>query len=99
MEDLTELSGFFEAIAEDSRIGATHISLYMALLQHWNRSSFRGPVIFTSREVMRMAKICSRATYHKCLSDLVEYGYIKYEPSCDPHTGNKAFMKKYNGKD
>jgi hypothetical protein len=97
MEGVSELSGFFEAVSEDYRIGATHISLYMALFLRWNRNGFTGPVIFTSGEIMRMAKICSRATYHKCLRDLVEYGYIQYEPSCNPLTGNKAFLKIYYG--
>ncbi len=81
METIKELSGFYKAIMDDCRISATHISLYMALFQRWNLNHFEGPVIFSSHEIMPMAKIDSRATYHKCLQDLVEYGYIKYTPS------------------
>lgn len=81
MEKVKELSGFYQAIMDDCRIGATHISLYMALFQRWNLNHFEGPVFFSSREIMPMAKIDSRATYHKCLHDLVEYGYVRYIPS------------------
>ena len=36
MELFPPLTGFYEAIEEDVRIGTTHISLYLALLQQWN---------------------------------------------------------------
>lgn len=78
------LCRFYEAVLADPRIGATHISLYMALFQRWRTAGFRVPLIFTSREIMPLAKIDSRATYHRCLRDLVEGGYIRYFPSCNP---------------
>jgi hypothetical protein len=84
MTEIKALSGFYKAIAADCRISTTHISLYMALFQCWNENLFENPVAFTSGEIMPMAKIDSRATYHKCLRDLVEYGYIRYTPSCNP---------------
>jgi replication initiation and membrane attachment protein DnaB len=92
-EVVKELSAFYNAIANDCRIGATHISLYMALFQRWNQSGFETAVSFTSQELMIMAKISSRATYHKCLRDLVEFGYIKYIPSCNPFLKNIAYLK------
>lgn len=92
MEAIQELSGFYRQIAEDCRIGTTHISLYMAFFECWNRNNFCGPVIFTGREIMKMAKIDSRATYHKCLKDLVELGYLKYIPSFNRVVKNKVFL-------
>lgn len=92
MEKVKELSGFYQAIIDDCRIGATHISLYMALFQRWNLNHFEGPVIFLSREIMPMAKIDSRATYHKCLHDLVEYGYIRYIPSCNQFLKSQVYL-------
>jgi len=93
MGTVRELSGFYRAISEDSRIGATHISLYMAFFQCWNENRFENPVTFTSRELMPMAKIDSRATYHKCLNDLVAFGYIEYVPSRSPLLKSRVFMK------
>jgi hypothetical protein len=36
MEPFPQMTKFYEAIENDVRIGTSHISLYMALLQQWN---------------------------------------------------------------
>lgn len=95
MDGESILVAFYEAITKDARIGATHISLYMALFQKWRLSDFKSPVSFTSGEIMQMAKIQSRATYHKCLRDLVECGYIRYFPSCHPFLKSLAFLNDH----
>lgn len=84
IEQLTYLSKFFNTATKDNRIGATHISLYMALFQFWHLNHFENPISFTRQEVMPLAKINGRATYHKCINELHEYGYIKYVPSYNP---------------
>ncbi len=81
MELFPPLSGFYNAIANDSRIGTTHISLYMALLQQWNLSGGLNPVKISRSEIMKIAKINARQTYNRCINNLKEFGYIKYEPS------------------
>jgi hypothetical protein len=92
MEQIFILSAFYDAISNDARIGATHISLYMALFHSWGLNNFQNPIAFTSQEIMPKAKIDSRATYHYCLRDLVECGYIRYVPSCNPFLKSLAFM-------
>ncbi len=37
---------------------------------------------------MRVSKICSNATYHKCIKELNEYGYLEYFPSFNPYKGS-----------
>jgi hypothetical protein len=96
MQYMEELSFFYRAIIDDCRIGATHISLYMALFQCWNLNCFESPVIFKSQKIMLMAKISSRTTYHKCMNDLVAYGYIKYTASYDPLVANQVYLNCYN---
>jgi hypothetical protein len=93
MEHIFILSAFYDAISNDARIGATHISLYMALFHAWGLNNFQSPVAFTSQEIMPMAKIDSRATYHKCLQDLVECGYLRYIPSCNPFLKSLVFFE------
>jgi hypothetical protein len=93
MKGISVLSAFYDAIANDARISPAHISLYMALFQRWRLSGFQNPVAFTSREIMPLAKIDSRATYHKCLHDLVDCGYIQYVPSCNPLLKSLAYLK------
>jgi hypothetical protein len=34
---------------------------------------------------MRISKISSKATYHKCIKELIEKGYIIYNPSFNPY--------------
>jgi hypothetical protein len=79
---------FFEAIADDPRIGPTHISLYMALLYHAALTGQRNTVFITSARVMPTAKMKSVATYHRTIRQLNEYGYVMYEPSHDKYAGS-----------
>ena len=94
MAEVKELTSFFSAIKEDPCIGATHISLYMALFQFYNLNEFQNPVKITRADVMKTAKINGLATYHKCMKDLVEFGYIQYEPSFNPATRSLVFILK-----
>jgi hypothetical protein len=79
-QEQKHLYDFFYAIKQDSRIGASHISLFCALvcLACQQQSD---TVLFKSAELMQLAKISSPATYHKCIKALHEYGYIDYHPS------------------
>ena len=92
MNEVKELTSFYSAIREDNRIGATHISLYMALFQFYNLNGFKNPIHITRIRVMETAKISGLATYHKCIKDLVEYGYIKYRPSFNPAIGTQIYL-------
>ena len=93
MELFPPMTGFYEAIEEDARIGTTHISLYMALLQQWNLSGGLNPVIITRTTIMKAAKINARYTYNKCMNNLQEFGYITYLPSSNPFTNSTVYLK------
>lgn len=80
MQTFEPLSAFYQAIADDPRIGVTHISLYLALLNEWQLGGGKTQLEVTRRELMRRAKINARQTYHKCIHQLQEYGYIRYWP-------------------
>lgn len=45
-----------------------------------------------SKELMRQAKISGMATYHKCMRDLNELGYIRYIPSYNPILGSLVYV-------
>ena len=92
MENFQPLTDFYEAIADDARIGATHISLYMALLQEWNTTVAQNP-LSVNRDTMMKAARMGRKTYNKCMKELQEYGYIKYEPSSNPLIKSKIYLK------
>lgn len=92
MELFPPLSFFYKAIADDTRIGTTHISLYMALLQQWNLSGGLNPVEVRRSALMKLAKINARHTYNRCMNSLEEYGYIKYLPSVNSFVPSKVFI-------
>ncbi len=92
MNYIKHLTGFFEKIVNDHSLNPIHISLYISLFQCWNTNRFQNPISITRDEVMRISKICSRATYHKCIRELHEKGYIKYEPSYNPFRGSLVYL-------
>ena len=94
MEQILELTWFYKVIMNDARIGTSHISLYMALFQSWNLNAFCSPVSINRQEVMKLAKVSSSATYHKCMRDLVAYGYINYIPSHNPSIRSLVFLRQ-----
>ena len=89
---LPEISRFFSAIKEDSRINSKHISLFMAIIQCWELNSFKTPVCVFSHELMRLAKISSTRTYYRSIQELDEYGYLRYEPTFNRLTGSLIYI-------
>ena len=88
MNYIKHLTGFFDKIANDKSLNPTHISLYIGLFQFWNINRFVNPITITREEIMRISKIYSKATYHKCIKDLHQKGYIIYQPSFNPFKGS-----------
>lgn len=96
MNYIRHLSGFFEKVAKDKVLNPTHVSLYVSLFQFWNRSRFVNPISITREEIMRISKISSFTTYHRCLKALHEQGYIKYEPSFNPYKGSHVYLFNFS---
>ena len=86
------LNAAFEKFFFDDRLNPTHISLYMALFQEWNSSRFADEFYVNRRELMRVAKIGSKSTYHRCVTDLDSWNYLFYFPSNNPYKGSKIKM-------
>lgn len=97
MNYIKHLTGFYEKLLLDNTLNPTHISLYIALFQFWNFNRFRNPIIISRDEVMRISKINSKATYHKCLKNLHTLGYIDYQPSYNPFKGSQVIMFDFAG--
>lgn len=89
---IKHLTEFFDRIIKDESINPTHISLYITLFQFWNINRYQNPISITRDEVMRISKICSKATYHKCMRELNEKGFLKYEPSFNPYKGSSVHL-------
>ena len=88
MNYIKHLSGFFEKVSIDFELNPTHISLYMAVFQLWNQNRFQNPIGISRDELMRISKISSTATFHKCIKELSTKGYVIYSPSFNPFKGS-----------
>jgi hypothetical protein len=74
----------YRKISSDKRIQLSHIVFYINLLAYWQEQDYQNPLAVSSKKLMPTARIKSKVTYHKCLKDLKEFGYIEYTPSYDP---------------
>jgi hypothetical protein len=86
------LSRAFNRLNKDGRITSWHISLYMALFFMWISSGHRSTFAVSRRTLMQLSHIQSYVTYHKCIKQLHDFGYISYLPSYHPKEGSSISM-------
>ena len=89
---ISQLTAVMQKFAEDDRLNTAHVSLYLALFQFWNLNRFENPISLNRSEVMRVSKIGSKTTYHRCIKQLDEWDYLKYNPSNNPMKGSTINM-------
>ncbi|REA60158.1 hypothetical protein DSL64_15915 [Dyadobacter luteus] len=80
-------------LSKDNRITVWHIGMYSAFIQLWHSSGCQNPVPITRKKVLELSRIGNIVTYHKCIKELVLYGYIDYKPSYNPYTGSLVYLK------
>lgn len=83
------LKGFYRKAGGDKRLRRPHLCLYMALLASSPGAAF----LVNRRAVMALARIDSRVTYHCCMRELDQWGYINYQPSYDPGSKSQVYIK------
>lgn len=90
-------SVYFEHITQDDRLLPSRIGLVMALCYFQRQDNFNDFFHSSRRKLMLFSRIRSIATYHKCLSELVRYGYLEYIPSWHPTRASRfRFIMKNN---
>lgn len=90
MNYIKHLNAVFQQFSKDTRPNPTHISLYVTLFQFWNLNRFTKVFYINREETMKMAKIGSKSTYHRCLRDLSQWKYIVYFPSHNPYRSSQV---------
>jgi hypothetical protein len=81
MNYIRHLNAFFSYVKTDTRLTASHVSLYMALFHYWNFNRFQNPFSIYRENIMQLSKIGSKNTYHKCVKELHQAKYIFYHPA------------------
>lgn len=89
---IKHLNRVFALFSRDNRLNPSHISLYLALFQFWNVNYYSSEFFINRQEVMNLAKIGSKSTYHRCIRELSHWSYLVYMPSHNPWKGSKIKM-------
>jgi hypothetical protein len=91
VKDLAGYASLVRRMEKDDRLLTTHLSLFTGLFVCWQRNGFISPYSVTRKTLMAFSKVASIATYHKCIKELDEYGYIRYQPSYHPKLGSQVY--------
>lgn len=91
IEQLSSYTKQVRRMAKDQRLMVTHISLFTAMFVAWQQNGYTSPFPITRKGLMAFSRIASVATYHKCIRELDELGYIRYQPSFNPKTGSLIY--------
>lgn len=92
MNYIKQLTAAINRFSEDIELNPSHVSLYLALFYQWNLNRFNNPISISRSDVMKVSKIGSKSTYHKCLKDLHTKGFLIYHPSHNPLRGSLIDM-------
>lgn len=92
MNPTYHLRHFLEKATADYTVNPSQLAVYMVLFQLWSDNQYRNPISIKRAEIMKSSKICSKATYHKCMKNLNHNGYIKYQPSFHPYKGSHVVL-------
>lgn len=79
-------------ISVDQKLYPSHCFLLIALFSIYQKQNYIMPFQISRKKLMGLSKIHSIATYHKCIKDLVNLGYILYEPSYHPLKGSEVYL-------
>lgn len=90
--DSLRLAGYLRRITADTRVNTSHLSIYMALLTCWQDQNYPGQFKISRKEVMQLSKIAAISTYHRCMKEMISFGYFKYEPEYDSYKGSKVIF-------
>ncbi|SDF16047.1 hypothetical protein SAMN05216464_113159 [Mucilaginibacter pineti] len=58
----------------------------------WTKSDYRDTFTVSRSALMKLSHIRSYMTYHKCIGQLRDFGYISYLPSYHPARGSAIVM-------
>lgn len=89
------VAGPMEKLWHDPKLRSVHICLYAAIAYHCTLST-AAHIQISRKTLMRSARIKSIATYHVCIRELRELGYIDYRPSYHPMRASRIALTGKN---
>lgn len=97
--DLNIFKQVITALVKDCRITVWHMGTMIGIIQLATENNLSASISISRRKVMERSHINNFVTYHKCIKELQEFGYIRYEPSYHPGIGSKVYLnsKEFSG--
>lgn len=95
MNYIKHLNYWHYLVEKQNNVRPSHISLYLALFQLLNRQGFSETIYANRSDVMVLAKIGSKSTYANCMSDLHNWGWLRYCPSHSIYTKSSVRLKSW----
>jgi predicted LPLAT superfamily acyltransferase len=92
LTDLNIFRQFLFALTNDHRITVWHTAISLGIIQLAGSNKPQNPILISRKKLMALTHIGSIATYHKCLKELHEYGYIDYLPSYHPGIKSRVYI-------
>ena len=92
MTNVERLSNFLQRVTSDANLTTTHVGICTALAVAWINNGFINPFNISRSKLMTAARIKSKTTYHKMISDLSSHNYLKYNPSYHPAKGSQVHI-------
>ena len=87
--DLNVYKAFLFGLSKDDRVTVWHMAALFGIIQLAVSNDISAPIYISRKKVMELAHINNFMTYHKCIKELQELGYIRYLPSYHPGIGSK----------
>lgn len=92
MDITNQMHDFLSKVTANEELTRSHITLYTVLCQIWLANGCKSPFNISRRKIMKLARIPSKATYHKNIRELEEGGYINYNPTYHPVNGTAVSL-------
>ena len=92
LKEFSFLISFYDQTEKDNRLKTGHLNIYTCLVLLCFLNGWKKSISITRSKVMRLAKIKGKATYHRYLKELQEFGYISYQPSYHPTIGSHVTL-------
>ncbi len=92
MDKVEQLNNFLQRVTSNTSLSTMHISVCTALAVAWINNGFHNPFNISRSRLMAAARIKSKTTYHKLVTELVAFNYLSYKPSYHPKKGSEVFI-------
>lgn len=92
--DLNLFGTYLILLSKDDRITVWHMAVIFGIIQLAAGDDIVMPIYISRKKVMQLSHINSIVTYHKCVKELQQFGYIDYFPSYHPAFGSRVYLRK-----